>query len=131
MKCSACGNTIVPQVLSPGLTLPGYAKDDQDRVHCYPCCANLDKAWMAEHDRISLYISKDGEGNWTVRNWPGSLVIKPARIKHSTMNCFGWKVPRVDVWFRGPEGRNWHGFNAGHSNTILHCQKLGKDPVRS
>src|SRR5678809_1488015 len=89
------------------------------RDRCYDCCAEVDRQWMRENGRISLYLSRDDGGHWYVSNWPGSLKFDPLRQSTGRHNIGGH---RHDVWFRF-EGEVWHGVQIGEWNQVCHCRR--------
>lgn len=119
----------------------GYGVDASGRKHCYACCADNDRASMAETGRATLYLTEDtpstaaGMIDWAqardvhwiggrrvtlaVTNWPGSLRLNVMRARESRNN---WGARRIDVWFRC-DGREWYGVNVG-DNQILHCRRV-------
>lgn len=98
----------------------GYGVDAEGRKHCYQCCADREKASMMLTGRACLYLVAD-EDHWHYRvtDWPGKLSFKVSFHKSSRHN-FG--CTRQDVWFTGPDGKNWHGVNIGDSQ-ICHCRR--------
>ena len=94
----------------------GYGVDAEGKKHCYECCAKQDKEWMIENGRITLYLSDD-----EVTNWPGSLRFKVGYKKEGHHNMAG---KRYDVWFTGPNGKNWHGVQYGDNIQLCHCKRI-------
>lgn len=120
-QCQQCGRLlpIIPKGKAGGT---GYATDSEGRKVCYACCAEQDKTYMRDHDKTTLYLSKDTSDQWKVTNWPGSLTIKPDYVKRSKGYGFGREYDRHDVWFTF-QGDRWHGINQG-DNQLLRCRKL-------
>ena len=129
-KCMDCGQTF--PILTNGGTgyacLPNPAPPD-NRI-CYPCCAVRDRASMIETGRAVLYLTTEPNltpaGNshgetGTVSNWPGSLKIKTGPVKVGHHNMAG---KRYDVWFTGPDGKDWHGVQYGENTQICHCRRV-------
>lgn len=116
----------------------GYAVYNGLDVVCYKCCADRDIAQMSLGKPILLYLEKShvgksvqpepvsskrygwlDEAHWIISNWPGTLNIKPSRVKRNKHNM---GVNRIDVWFRFV-GKWWHGLNIG-DNEILRCKPV-------
>jgi len=86
---------------------------------CYDCCAKRDIAEMTATGRIVLYLTGIGSDE-TVSNWPGTLCFPVTLRRISRHNIAG---KRADVWFTGPNGKRWWGWNCG-DNQILRCRRL-------
>lgn len=100
----------------------GYGQDNDGKTFCYECCAAKDRASMIEDGRATLYLTKDGD-RYKVSNWPGSLRFDVDYVRKGRHNIAGC---RYDVWFTGPDGRNWHGVQYGEQTQILHCRAIGR-----
>lgn len=99
----------------------------RSRAICYPCCAENDRRDMIATGRAVLYLvdSQASVGRaYTVQNWPGSLSL-PVRYSKSGRHNIARR--RVDVWFTGPDGAEWHGVNIG-DNQILRCRRIKGRP---
>lgn len=113
----------------PGEGGTGYAIDESGVLICYQCCADLDRQYMIEHGRITLYLicepahyAKKPQGRKTtgeVTNWPGTLRF-PCHTRTGKHNIAG---VRYDVWFRGPDGYEWYGVAYGDNTQICHCRR--------
>jgi hypothetical protein len=57
----------------------------------------------------------------TVSNWPGSLKFQTGPVKVGRHNMAG---KRYDVWFRGPDGKDWHGVQYGENTQLCHCRRI-------
>lgn len=111
----------------------GYGTDPETgKRYCYACCADQDREDMLETGRATLYLSQEnsgvlrlegGRGHGTVSNWPGSLKF-PAYIKRGRHNIAG---TRYDVWFKGPDGKTWHGVQYGDNTQICHCRRTKQE----
>lgn len=117
---------------SDGFTT-GYGTDVHlARRNCFQCCGEVDCASMIKRGRIALYlthpaqkyIGHPGRGmviNARVTNWPGTLEFHPSYVRTGKHNMAG---RRYDVWFRGPDGRNWHGVTYDNNTQLCHCRRL-------
>lgn len=100
----------------------GYGIDSDGKRHCYACCAAVDRAYMQDHGRITLYLVKHKEDDYYwITNWPGSLQYKAFFVKYGRHN---WAGERVDVWFRDEQGATWHGTQYGKFTQLCHCKRL-------
>lgn len=106
-----CGHEASPH----GELSLGYGTDVNGRRHCYACCAELDKAQMVRDGRTVLYLTDKG-----VTNWPSSLVF-PVRYRRKGRHNMA--RTRYDVWFTGPDGKNWHGVQYGENTQLCHCRR--------
>lgn len=121
--CARCGQD--KPILPIGGT--GYGERDGAKV-CYACCGELDRAEMIETGRATLYLAKvdfsplsmgcDRSGH-RVSNWPGTLAFF-CHVRKSRHNMAG---NRYDVWFRGPDGKQWHGVQYGDNTQICRCRR--------
>jgi len=106
----------------------GYATNDKKEKICYACCAEADKQFMRDNNKITLYLIKrylypesttNKAYNYFVTNWPGSLEIKCYYSDKGKHNIAG---TRYDVWFKF-EGYVWHGVQYGENTQLCHCKK--------
>ena len=90
---------------------------------CYKCCAKRDQESMIEtgHSKnLPLYYQEDkGE----VTNWCGSLRFGVYHARKGYHNMAGG---RTDIWFTGPDGKVWHGYQLGQYTQIVHCKRTKK-----
>lgn len=117
--CARCG--IVKPVQENGGT--GYAEREDGSKICYECCAELDRQTLileGNSERLPLYLGKDEQG-WKVTNWPGTLVFRPGKVQEGKHNIAG---SRTDVWFQGPDGKQWWGVQYGEWTQIIHCKRV-------
>lgn len=108
----------------------GYGEIDGKKV-CFACCGKLDEETMKAEGKIVLYLSEDrtnelgGIGHIVatrgkVTNWPNTLSF-PCRIRKGNHNIAG---SRYDIWFTGPDGKQWHGVQFGDNTQICRCRRL-------
>lgn len=117
--CTDCGETKSHD--NGGCVGVGYGKDKNGEKICYSCCGKRDIADMTATGRATMYLSKLGNGAWSVSNWPGTLRFP---VYHEPRK--GWHNiarTRYDVWFRA-NGENWHGVQYGDNTQICHCRRL-------
>lgn len=115
----------------------GYGRDKDGNRKCYECCADTDRQEMIETGKATLYLTmevSDGATRLglpvkvnTVTNWPGSLKFRTGEARKGHHNI---ARTRYDVWFRGPDGKDWHGVQYGDNTQICHCHRLAKQPVK-
>jgi hypothetical protein len=121
VHCSKCKAVCVPT----GCTT-GYGYTASGRKLCFACCAERDKADMVRTGRTTLYLTHEMRPenptakHGTVGNWPGSLVFH-ATVKKGRHNIAS---TRYDVWFVGPDGRDWHGVQYGENTQLCHCKRV-------
>lgn len=98
IRCERCGNVIEPE---EGSISTGYGKDIGNRITCYSCCAEADKAALfnAKLGETFYYYYTEPEDykHGTVSNWPGSLKINAYYHKEGRHNLAG---KRIDFWFK-------------------------------
>ena len=120
-KCSKCKKEIPKQ--KAGSCTTGYAKDKDDNIVCYACCAIEDKQYMKDHKKITLYLTMPPEGLYNgkskVTNWPGSFKVICHGFSKGHHNIAG---VRYDVWFRF-NGYIWWGVQYGDNTQICHCKQ--------
>ena len=58
--------------------------------------------------------------NFKLANWPSTLVFP---IRHVNISSHNWGGERFDVWFEGPDGYNWWGWQTGDTTQICHCRR--------
>lgn len=126
-QCDQCGAVKESQGLGTGYGV--VSGPDGDKKHCYECCGVNDMKYMIENGVMVLYLTcepasrmRSPEGRSTrckVTNWPGTLSFSG----YSTVgrhNIAGW---RYDVWFKGPDGYEWHGVTYGDNTQICRCKR--------
>lgn len=102
----------------------GYGINKHKEKICFECCGIMDEKQMIEDGKITLYLThdlkmKDKWGNATISNWPGTLKFL-GRVKRGHHNI---AHNRYDVWFYGPDGKEWHGVQYGDNTQILDCKR--------
>lgn len=101
----------------------GYGVDSQGRKFCYECCAEQDREWMREHDKITLYLVENKDIHplqMEVTNWPGTLRLL---VRGRSSSRHNWAGKRQDVWFRF-EGNMWWGRQYGYHSQLCHCKRI-------
>lgn len=124
--CAYCQEEIVTPV--NGVTT-GFGRDKDNKIVCYSCCAELDRAAMARDGKITLYARQSvlSKTIWKIVNWPGSLRFDPLYQRKGKHNI--GRV-RTDVWFIVPDDTYiWHGVLIGDNTELLHCKRT-KTPVK-
>jgi len=130
MFCSKCHKECKTD--NPHFT--GYSKDDEGNILCYACCGELDRAYMRDHDRITLYLTYHNltdqiELNlprFEVTNWPGTLRYA-AHVSTTIKKYTTWRI-RHDVWFEDETGVWWYGRHQGENNELVYCKRLKWKP---
>lgn len=76
---------------------------------------------MKQTGRATLYSFVDTSGH-SIGTWASKPGERFRATSHSySRNNFG--AQRMDVWFTGPDGKQWHGVNIG-DNDIVRCKRL-------
>lgn len=127
--CHACADKIVldcGHTPSPHEAFStGYGVDSKGKKSCYACCAEADKTRMIEDGKIVLYLSHDAapqiSSDYWVANWPGSLKF---RVSYRKVSRHNMARTRDDVWFTGPDGKNWHGVQYGRNSQLCYCKRI-------
>lgn len=94
----------------------GYGYNHSNDKICYACCGELDKKEMVEKGKTTLYLTDKA-----ITNWPNSLSF-PISYRKTGRHNFAGK--RYDVWFTGPDKKNWHGVTFGDNTQICHCKRV-------
>lgn len=122
MTCATCGATCVPS----GCTM-GYGTDPTTgKKHCFACCGKREEAAMIATGCAVLYLESEpipdrpGSTRHRVTNWPGTLSI-PCQVRRGRHNI---ARVRYDVWFKGPDGKPWHGVQYGDNTQICRCKRI-------
>ena len=115
----ACGHPLSPH----DSFITGYGVDKENRKHCYECCAKNDIEQMITDGKFTLYLVEKLQHKYEVTNWPGSLRFNVHHLKIGKHNL---ARKRYDVWFTGPDGKNWHGTQYGDNTQLVHCRRLKK-----
>ena len=99
----------------------GWGTDADGKRYCYDCCTAKDFAYMAEHGRISAYLSEDGK---RVTNWPGRTLMHVTRETASSAGGFATHTTISRVWARAVDGAWWYGRGPGRGMYIrMHRSK--------
>jgi hypothetical protein len=130
-QCADCGK--VAELGAHDGCGTGYGYDAQNRVICYACCGARDLAAMLETGRACLYLTCDAPtprqrphagsfdyAPYRLTNWPGTLEFKARGARIGRHNFAG---RRYDVWFKGPDGHEWHGVTYGDNTQICHVRR--------
>lgn len=128
--CTTCGAAFIASEFTTG-----YGTAPNGERHCYECCAMRERESMKREGTATLYLHSEARPTGfgpdarstyvplNVTDWPGKLRFPVRSYSKSTFRGFGWRpIPRVDVWFIGPDGATWHGINKG-DNDILRCKR--------
>lgn len=117
-KCSDCGAVCVNSGIGTGYATVGIGGP----VVCYECCGKRDRASMiadGHSKRLPLYLTGENH-NMEVTNWPGTLRF---RVMGYTVSRNNWGHRITRIWFNGPDGHVWYGFQVGDGNTVAHCKR--------
>lgn len=148
LKCAHCGYDGPFRVCGDGKTEGRlYAKTEAGAIYCADCCGEMDREGMIRAGRATLYLSfpcnpRLGRGASVasrlgmqflcyspdevyVSNWPETLRI-PVRGGVVKAGAHNFARIRYDVWFIGPDGKEWHGVQYGDNTQICHCRRVGK-----
>ncbi|MBD3261584.1 MAG: hypothetical protein GF334_07880 [Candidatus Altiarchaeales archaeon] len=113
VTCDVCKNEIKHDGFGTGY---GIGKDNTKM--CYTCCAEEDKRFMEENNKITLYHSTND--NEEVINWPGTLRFRSVSFQGE----HNWGLPRYDVYFIDHTGQKWYGRRIGDNTDLVHCRKV-------
>lgn len=98
----------------------------RNRKVCYACCGERDRKTMVTTGKAVLYLTHGG-GEMTgvnvggsVSNWPGTLKFM-CSVRIGRHNIAG---KRYDVWFTGPDGKQWHGVTYGGNTQLCRCKRV-------
>lgn len=122
--CSVCNQEKERQ--TSGGTGYGTIKTDNPNVYkyvCYACIAESDRKTMIDTGKsntLPLYLTGTTLADMYVGNWPGSLKFKVTGMTTNRHN-FGGK--RINVWFNGPDGFMWYGYQIGEYNEVCHAKR--------
>lgn len=108
----------------------GYGLTRTGHKHCFDCCGKEDLRTMTRDGKIILYLTMKPEAfrhgdkfaDCTVSNWPGTLKFQ-GRVRKGRHNI---ARNRYDVWFNGPDGKQWHGVQYGDNTQICHVKRNKK-----
>ena len=142
LKCARCGYSGPFRVCGDGQTTGRLYGSRQDgSILCDACCGETDREDMVRTGRAMLYLTippkgearstyglkgefrRYSDGSVYLSNWPGTLRFNLGAVKKGRHNIAG---VRYDVWFTGPDGKEWHGVQYGGMTQICHCRRVGK-----
>ena len=111
-----CGHAPTPREYTTGHgTLDG-------KTYCFPCCAKWERQQMIDTGKAVLYLTMTGKflkpGYLT--DWPGGLRFE---VNHLQISRHNIARHRYDVWFTGPDGYLWWGYQVGDNTQICHCKR--------
>ncbi len=122
LTCSKCGKSLG----NVGVIMV-HATNGKGEKICYDCCADIDKHFMREHGHMVLYLHDNGlliernkPNRFEVINWPGTLRFPVTYHKTGRHNI---ARKRYDVWFIGPDGKEWHGVQYGDNTQQCRCKR--------
>lgn len=133
LLCARCGYSGPFRICGDGQTIGRYyGENENGSIFCDMCCGQLDREAMIRDGRITLYLSWPSEprpyrtpGTISVdgklTNWPGTLSFLIRLVKIGRHNFAG---RRFDVWFTGPDGKDWHGTQYGDNTQLCHCHRI-------
>lgn len=100
----------------------GYAINDNKEKICYGCCGEIDRQFMRDNGKATLYLSLEGNDatKGFVTNWPNTLRLPVYGLRKGYHNIAG---KRFDFWFNF-NGKQWHGVQYGENTQIAHCKQL-------
>ena len=113
MRCFHCEQEISPP--GEGHCGTGYARDKDDHVICYACCAWLDVFAMLackpgeRFTGAALYVTSGDGSAWSVTNWPGTLKMWVTGEGGTSHVPFTFRGKKRRVYFVGPHGSSWSG----------------------
>ena len=110
-----CGHAPTPREYTTGYgTLDG-------KTYCFPCCAKRERQQMIDTGKATLYLTmRGGYSQWYLSDWPGGLRFQ---VKHFQVSDHNMAGKRYDVWFTGPDGYLWRGYQVGDNTQICHCKR--------
>lgn len=111
--CVRCQKTLPKPVDGIGT---GYSENREtgDKT-CYACCADVDREYMREHGKITLYLS---DNDTRLTNWPGTLVFAVGSKKSGKHNI---ERTVTNVWFAF-DGYIWNGKSYG-DGMLCNCKR--------
>lgn len=109
--CARCSRAIVREPNGIGT---GYGVTPDGIVHCYACCADVDRESIMQGRPFVGYLVTSGERP-EVTNWPGTFRVR-AHVRRGRHNI---ARERRDVWAYMPDGFIWYGRNAGDTQLLM------------
>ena len=144
LKCARCGYDGPFRVCGDGKTEGRlYGRLHDGSILCDVCCGDADREDMVRTGRGLLYLTMPAArealrvyglseefrsysaGDAYLSNWAGTLRfgLKNGVVRTGRHNLAGI---RYDVWFIGPDGKEWHGTQYGDLTQVCHCRRVGK-----
>ena len=148
LKCARCGYDGPFRTCGDGNTAGRlYGSMHDGAIYCDACCAEIDRDAMVKTGKAVLYLAfpcnpRLGRGasrasrlglqylryqpeEVYLSNRPGTLrlPVKNGLVKAGRHNIAG---VRYDVWFIGPDGKEWHGVQYGDNTQVCHCKRIGR-----
>lgn len=98
----------------------GYGTTRDGRKICFACCGEMDRQELINTGKGILYLTtRPNSDIATLSNWPGTLKLV-CHVKRGRHNIARY---RYDVWFIGPDGKQWHGVQYGDNTQICHVKR--------
>ena len=142
--CARCGYSGPFRICGDGKTAGRLYGSFQDgSILCDACCGETDREDMVRTGRAMLYLTmppasearstyglrdefrRYSDGSVYLSNWSETLRFG-ARWGAVKTGLHNIARVRYDVWFTGPDGKEWHGVQYGNLTQICHCRRVGK-----
>src|SRR5262245_24760848 len=117
IKCAVCGKRVR---YDPTFAIGAEFFCDKGLV-CYGCAPRLTREYMTvdgDNGRVHLFLGDAPNDQLYVTNSKKTLIFPVTRFKLGRHNLAG---TRTDLWFNGPDGREWHGVVYG-THGPLRCR---------
>lgn len=109
----------------------GYSTDSNGKRSCYNCSAEIQRQFMRDDGRATLYLTKNLNFDPArlsspyapthyIGDWPGGIKLPVWHVKKGRHNI---TRVRYDFRFRF-EGTEWHGVQYGDNTQLAHCKRL-------
>lgn len=117
-RCARCAGVFgKPEGVGTGY---GYGADEA--LTCYRCIGEMDARALADAkpgERFTHYLTRDKDGHYIIKNWPGTFKVSPYRVSLGHHNI---GRTRTDAWF-SYAGKAFHAVNIG-DNQIARIRAL-------